>query len=130
MGHISGFRDAIFPSASIPNLTLVANVGLVLYLFMIGMETDVSFLINHWRPASAVAIGGLALPFGLGCSLAWGLYQEFREDPGIVHIEFSTYMLFIGVAVAITVGATSHQAYIPDWLTDDLTRRFQYCAES
>ncbi|KAF4121389.1 Kef-type K+ transport system, membrane component KefB [Geosmithia morbida] len=102
MGRIPGFTDAIFPSESIPGLTLVANLGLVLYLFMIGLETDVRFLVENWRIASAVAFAGLALPFALGCALAWGLYNEFRTDAGIVDIEFTTYMLFIGVAIAIT----------------------------
>lgn len=103
MGRIPNFRDSIFPEDSLPNLTLVANLGLVLYLFLIGLETDVRFLVSNWRIASAVAFAGLALPFALGCALAWGLYNEFRNDPGLVHIEFSTYLLFIGVAIAITV---------------------------
>ena len=105
MGHIPGFRNAIFPKESLPNLTLVANIGLVLYLFMIGLETDVRFLISNWRVASAVSLASLALPFGLGCALAWGLYHQFRADAGLVDIEFSTYMLFIGVAIAITVSS-------------------------
>lgn len=103
MGHIPGFRDAIFPAASIPNLTLVANLGLVLYLFMIGLETDVRFLLSNWRVATSVAFAGLALPFGVGCALAWGIYNAFRDDPGIKPISFSVYMLFVGIAVAITV---------------------------
>jgi Kef-type K+ transport system membrane component KefB len=103
MGQIPNFRDTIFPQESIPNLTLVANLGLVLYLFLIGLETDVRFLISNWRIASSVAFAGLALPFGLGCALAWGLYHEFRDEEGLIPIEFSTYMLFIGVAIAITV---------------------------
>ena len=107
MGHIPNFRASIFPPESIPNLTLVANLGLVLYLFLIGLETDVRFLLSNWRVASSVAFGGLALPFGLGCALAWGLYHQFRDDDGLVHIEFSTYMLFIGVAIAITVCPSS-----------------------
>ncbi|CAH0018252.1 unnamed protein product [Clonostachys rhizophaga] len=102
MGRIPGFKNAIFPTESLPGLSLVANLGLVLYLFLIGMETNVRFLISNWRIASAVAVGGLALPFGLGCALAWGLYHQFRDEEGLVHIEFSTYMLFIGVAIAIT----------------------------
>ncbi|KAL6898914.1 Sodium/hydrogen exchanger family domain-containing protein [Trichoderma evansii] len=102
MGHIPGFRDAIFPQDSIPNLTLVANLGLVLYLFMIGLETDVRFLLSNWRVATSVAFAGLALPFGVGCALAWGIYNAFRDDPGIKPISFSVYMLFVGIAVAIT----------------------------
>ncbi|KOS20022.1 K(+)/H(+) antiporter 1 [Escovopsis weberi] len=102
MGHIPGFTEHIFPAASIPNLTLVANVGLILYLFMIGLETDVRFLVAHWRIASSVAILGLALPFGVGCGLAWGIYHAFRNDPGLKPIDFSVYMLFVGIAIAIT----------------------------
>ncbi|KAH7329576.1 K+/H+ antiporter 1 [Stachybotrys elegans] len=102
MGRIPGFSEAIFPRVSIPNLTLVANLGLVLYLFLIGLETDIRFLVSNWRTASAVAFGGLALPFGLGCALAWGLYHEFRDDEGLIPIQFTTYMLFVGVAIAIT----------------------------
>ncbi|WYZ45485.1 hypothetical protein EsH8_VIII_000801 [Colletotrichum jinshuiense] len=102
MGRIPGFRAAIFPTESIPNLTLVANLGLVLYLFLIGLETDVRFLVSNWRVATSVAFAGLALPFALGCALAWGLYNDFSGDEGVMHIDFSIYMLFIGVAIAIT----------------------------
>jgi Kef-type K+ transport system membrane component KefB len=102
MGRVPGFRDAIFPAASLPNLTLVANLGLVLYLFLIGLETDVRFLVSNWRIATSVAVAGMALPFALGCALAWGLYHEFSHDEGVVSIGFSVYMLFIGVAIAIT----------------------------
>ncbi|TQN71404.1 K(+)/H(+) antiporter 1 [Colletotrichum shisoi] len=102
MGRIPGFRAAIFPAESIPNLTLVANLGLVLYLFLIGLETDVRFLLSNWRVATSVAFAGLALPFALGCALAWGLYNQFSGDEGVMHIDFPIYMLFIGVAIAIT----------------------------
>jgi Kef-type K+ transport system membrane component KefB len=102
MGRIPGFRAAIFPAESIPNLTLVANLGLVLYLFLIGLETDVRFLVSNWRVATSVAFAGMALPFALGCALAWGLYNQFSGDEGILDINFSVYMLFIGVAIAIT----------------------------
>lgn len=103
MGRIPGFRETIFPDASIPNLSTVANLGLILYLFLIGLETDVRFLISNWRIATSVAVAGLALPFGVGCALAYGVYHAFRTDAGLVPIKFEVYMLFIGIAVAITV---------------------------
>ncbi|PHH67328.1 hypothetical protein CDD81_92 [Ophiocordyceps australis] len=102
MGRIAGFRQAIFPPESLPNLSVVANLGLVLYLFLIGLETDVRFLVRNWRVAASVALSGLALPFGAGCGLAWGVYQTFSDDAGVQKIRFSVYMLFIGIAVAIT----------------------------
>lgn len=102
MGRIPGFRQAIFPTESIPNLTLVAHLGLVLYLFVIGLETDVRFLLSNWRVATSVAFGGLAIPFAVGCGIAWGLYNQFGGDEGTLHIRFPVFMLFVGVAIAIT----------------------------
>jgi Kef-type K+ transport system membrane component KefB len=103
MGRIPGFSAAIFPAASIPNLNLIANLGLVLFLFLVGLEVDMRYLISNWRPAVSVGLAGMALPFGLGCAIAWGLYQEFSDEPDTVHIDFGVYLLFIGVAMAITV---------------------------
>ena len=86
-----------------PNLTLVANIGLILFLFLVGLEVDLRFLISNWRVALSVSAAGMALPFGLGCGIAYGLYHQFREDSGLAPIAFGTYTLFIGVAMAITV---------------------------
>ncbi|KAI9688996.1 MAG: K(+)/H(+) antiporter [Bathelium mastoideum] len=101
-GRIPGFTNAIFPTAAMPNLNLVANLGLILYLFLVGLEVDLRFLGSKWRVAAPVSVASLIFPFGLGCAIAWGLYNEFRHEPGIVPIQFPTYMLFIGVALAIT----------------------------
>lgn len=106
MGRIPGFTRTIFPAAAMPNLTLVANLGLVLFLFLVGLEVDLRFLVSNWRIALSVGFAGMALPFGLGCAIAWGLYHEFRSDPGTVHIGFGVYMLFIGVAMSITASPT------------------------
>ena len=103
MGRIPGFNNAIFPLASMPALTLAANLGLVLFLFLVGLEVDLRFLSSNWRIALSVGAAGMALPFGLGCAIAWGLYNQFRDEPGIKPVSFGVYMLFIGVAMAITV---------------------------
>ena len=104
MGRIPGFSQSIFPQASMPNLNLAANLGLVLFLFLVGLEVDLRYLVKHWRVAVTVGLAGMALPFGLGCAIAYGLYHAFRLEPGTTHIDFPVYMLFIGVAMAITVG--------------------------
>ncbi|KAK3071057.1 hypothetical protein LTR53_009343 [Teratosphaeriaceae sp. CCFEE 6253] len=102
MGRIPGFTHAIFPTAAMPNLSLVANLGLVLFLFLVGLEVDLRYFVSNWKIAVSVGAAGLALPFGLGCAIAWGLYNQFRDEPGTVHINFGTYMLFIAVAMSIT----------------------------
>ncbi|ORY19814.1 K(+)/H(+) antiporter 1 [Clohesyomyces aquaticus] len=102
MGRIPGFTAAIFPPPAMPNLNLVANLGLTLFLFLVGLEVDLRFLVSNWKIALSVGLAGMALPFGLGCAIAAGLYNEFRHEPGTVPIDFGVYMLFIGVAMAIT----------------------------
>jgi Kef-type K+ transport system membrane component KefB len=104
MGRIPGFTEHIFPPASMPGFTLAANLGLVLFLFLVGLEVDLRFLASNWRIALSVGALGMAVPFGLGCAIAWGLFRDFRSDADLAPISFGVYMLFIGVAMAITVG--------------------------
>lgn len=107
MGRIPGFTSHIFPPASMPAFSLAANLGLVLFLFLVGLEVDIRFLVSNWRIALSVGALGMALPFGLGAGIAYGLYHEFRDDSGLAPISFGVYMLFIGVAMAITVCSSS-----------------------
>ena len=112
MGRIPGFTDAIFPTASMPTLSTAANIGLILFLFLVGLEVDLRLMLVNWRIALSVGAAGMALPFGLGCAIAYGLYHQFRTDPGLVPISFGTYMLFVGVAMAITVSTRSDSSMI------------------
>ena len=89
---------------------MAANIGLILFLFLVGLEVDLRLLLSNWRIALSVGLAGMALPFGLGCGIAYGLYHRFREDSGLKPVSLGTYMLFIGVAMAITVSPTEHNA--------------------
>jgi Kef-type K+ transport system membrane component KefB len=102
MGRIPGFTATIFPAAAQPNLALVANIGLVLFLFIVGLEVDLRYLASNWKIALSVGLAGMALPFGLGCGIAYGLYNQFSDEDGTEPVAFGTFMLFVGVAMAIT----------------------------
>ncbi|KAK3071087.1 hypothetical protein LTR53_009281, partial [Teratosphaeriaceae sp. CCFEE 6253] len=102
IGRIPGFTDAIFPQASLPNLSNVANLGLILFLFIIGLEVDIRHFLSNWKAALSVGMAGMILPFGLGCAVSYGLYHQFGHEEGTVPVAYPTYMLFIGVALAIT----------------------------
>lgn len=69
MGRIPGFQKAIFPTESMPMLSLVANLGLVIFLFLVGLEVDIRMLLKNWKVAVSVSAAGMILPFGLGLSL-------------------------------------------------------------
>lgn len=102
MMRIPNFQQSIFPTESMPVLSNVANLGLIIFLFLVALEVDVRLFTRNWRIALSVGLAGMALPFALGVAIAWGLYHQFREDAGIVQINFGVYALFVGTALAIT----------------------------
>ncbi|KAH3665513.1 hypothetical protein OGAPHI_003699 [Ogataea philodendri] len=103
MGHIPNFTNKVFPTASIPGLTDIANIGVYLLLFMVGCEVDTTFIRKHLKIALTVGIFNMAVPFALGCAVSVGLWNEYRKnDDTLQPIEFTTYMVFIAVAMCIT----------------------------
>ncbi|KAB5566634.1 putative K(+)/H(+) antiporter protein [Coniochaeta sp. 2T2.1] len=98
MMRIPNFQESIFPTESIPVFSNVANLGLIIFLFLV----DIRLFTANWRVALSVGLAGMILPFGLGVAIAWGLYHQFRNDDGIVAINFGVYALFVGTALAIT----------------------------
>lgn len=102
MMRIPNFEDSIFPTESMPVLNNVANLGLIIFLFLVALEVDVRLFTRNWKVALSVGLAGMILPFGLGVAIAWGLYNQFRVESDLDDIEFGVYALFIGTALAIT----------------------------
>ena len=100
-GRIPGFTDNIFPAVSLPYLTLVADIGLCLFLFIIGLELDISLVKRNARMSVIVSLAGIAVPFGLGSVLSIPIYNRFI-DPSV---QFTYFMLFTGIAYSITAFA-------------------------
>ncbi|GJJ07145.1 hypothetical protein Clacol_001345 [Clathrus columnatus] len=98
MGRIPGFTAHIFPDISIPLLTLTSTIGLVFFLFLVGLEIDVRLLKKNAKYSLTISAVGMILPFGMGVGLAVPLYNRFVSDT----INFGHFLLFVGVAVAIT----------------------------
>jgi Kef-type K+ transport system membrane component KefB len=81
-----------------PYLSLVANIGLCLFLFLVGLEIDGAVIRRNARLSATVAMAGMVLPFGLGVGLSVPIYHQFI-DPSV---KFTHFMLFTGVAFSIT----------------------------
>jgi len=99
MGRIPGFTDAMFNKSSMLVLGTFANFGLILFLFMMGLELDLSLLRRNAGPTISIAVIGMVVPFGLGCAISYYLYTQFSQDNTV---SFLAFLLFIGVAIAIT----------------------------
>ncbi|KAG0705818.1 Sodium/hydrogen exchanger family-domain-containing protein [Suillus ampliporus] len=98
MGRIPGFTAHIFPSQSIPYLSLVANIGLCLFLFIIGLEIDTSVIKRNARSSLFISLSAIALSFGLGAAISIPLYHNFIGSS----VKFTNFMLFTGVSFSIT----------------------------
>lgn len=83
-------------------MTLVANIGIILFLFVVGLEIDIGYVRKNWKIACTVGLTSLIIPFGLGIALSVGLYHEYIEKAHREGISFGVFSLFIGVAIAIT----------------------------
>lgn len=93
-------QHAFFPKPALSILYAVSQVGLVLYMFLIGVEFDSNLIRQHLRSAASVSFAGILTPFVLGCLLATmlvGLPDLFGKE--VVTWEA---MLFMGAAMSIT----------------------------
>ena len=86
----------LFPATLIPPLTALADIGLVLFMFVVGYEVDLRLIRGRERAAFSVSIGSVALPLALGSGL--GVWLAHRNH--LHHV--STFALFIGTAMAAT----------------------------
>jgi Kef-type K+ transport system membrane component KefB len=87
---------ALFPTSLIPPLTALADIGLVLFMFVVGYEVDLRLIRGRERVAVGVSTCSVILPLGLGAAL--GVWLAHRNH--LHHV--STFALFIGTAMAAT----------------------------
>jgi Kef-type K+ transport system membrane component KefB len=94
------FSAYLFPEASKPILFSVAQLGLVLYMFLIGVEFDVEIIRKRLKSAASISAAGIIAPFLLGGTLAYFI----ADDPQLFAEKTSSIeaILFMGAAMSIT----------------------------
>jgi len=98
-GRIPGFSATVFPKASLPFLNLISTIGLILFLFLVGLEVDVSVIKKNGRNAALISAAGMIIPFALGTAVAVPVYHNFVDGEKTT---FGHFLLFVGVAMSIT----------------------------
>jgi Kef-type K+ transport system membrane component KefB len=66
LGRNKTFADAVFPLRSVMVIETMANVGLLYFLFLVGVGMDASALRRIGRKSVTIAVAGMILPFGTG----------------------------------------------------------------
>lgn len=92
-GHLTAI---LFPKTLLPPLTALADLGLVLFMFVVGYEVDLALVRGRERVAAGVAIGSIAAPLALGALL--GAWLAHRYHPHNVAV----FVFFLGTAMSVT----------------------------
>lgn len=92
------FSSTLFPTQSLGNLQFLSQIGLILFMFVIGMELDLKVLKNKAHEAVVISHASIIIPFTLGIGLAYFIYESFAP----VGIQFLSFGLFLGIAMSIT----------------------------
>jgi Kef-type K+ transport system membrane component KefB len=98
LGRIApGILNSLFPANGLGAIYVVSQLGLVLFMFLVGLEVRPGFLRGSTRSVLAASQASILAPFLLGGSLAWGLYP--RLGGGVARLPF---VLFLGAAMGMT----------------------------
>jgi Kef-type K+ transport system membrane component KefB len=93
-------QSALFPKNSVTVIYAVSQVGLVLYMFLVGAEFRVDLVQKRIKSAASISLAGILAPFALGSVLAAFIYHDNQFFSG--EIARWEAMLFIGSAMSIT----------------------------
>ncbi len=88
----------ILPSSVAPSLGVVAQLGVILYMFLVGLELNPDALRGQLRATVAISQTSIVVPFVLGWGLAVYLYPRFSS----ADVPFVSFALFLGIAMSIT----------------------------
>ena len=88
----------IVPAAIMPALNLIAQVGVALYMFLVGLELNLDRAGSRAHATIAISHASIVLPFVLGSCLALYLYPRLSTSD----VPFTSFALFLGVAMSIT----------------------------
>jgi Kef-type K+ transport system membrane component KefB len=99
LGRISPrFSSVLFPASSLNSLEMLSTIGLILFLFLIGMELDYEQLYRQRKTAVVSSGTSILFPFITAAALAHPLRVRFAPQ-GIGSIPF---VLFLGISMSIT----------------------------
>lgn len=92
------FSAFLFPKESLGNLQFLSQIGLILFMYIVGMELDLSVLRKKAHDAVVISHASIIIPFALGIGLSYYIYHEFAPNG----IQFTSFALFIAISMSIT----------------------------
>ena len=88
----------LFPPASLGTLSFLSQIGLILFMFIIGMELDLKAIGKQAYGAVIISHASIIIPYTLGVGLAYFIYRDYAP----AGTTFLSFALFMGIAMSIT----------------------------
>jgi len=88
----------LFAPESLGNLYILSQIGLVLFMFVVGMELNLGMLRNKMGTTYVISHASIIIPYFLGMLFAYFVYEEFAAG----QTDFLSFALFIGISMSIT----------------------------
>ncbi|HEY5115875.1 MAG TPA: cation:proton antiporter, partial [Nakamurella sp.] len=102
LGLLPGDLDQrLFPPEVLPYLSVLAQLGLVLFMFIVGLDLDMLLIRGREKLAGTISASSVVLPFALGAGLALLLYPS-HDETAAGPVAPLALALFLGVAMSIT----------------------------
>lgn len=96
--YFPDFSATLFPAESFGNLKILSQFGLIMFMFVVGMELDLKVLRTKAKDAVVISHASIIIPFALGLVLAYFIYETFAP----ANVRFTSFGLFMGIALSIT----------------------------
>lgn len=93
-----GVAAALFPPEAVPFLEVLSQIGLIFFMFLIGLELNPKYLSGQLEVAILISHVSILVPFSLGTLLALVLYPLVSN----ASVSFTAFSLFLGAAMSIT----------------------------
>ncbi|KAJ3016828.1 K(+)/H(+) antiporter [Thoreauomyces humboldtii] len=91
-------RTYVSSQSSLLALSLVSNIALIFFLFIVGLELDPKTVMSRFRQSAAISASGIVLPFAVGVGVSKVIYDNLSDQT----VPFHSFFVFCGVAMSIT----------------------------
>ncbi|MBD1217659.1 MAG: cation:proton antiporter [Aphanizomenon flos-aquae Clear-A1] len=93
-----GLAHSLFPAETMPYLNVLSQIGLIFFMFLIGLELNPKYLSGNLKTAILISNLSIIVPFASAFGLSFVLYPLVSNN----HVNFAPFALFLGAAMSIT----------------------------